>query len=346
MSVVSLLLCMLMLIGATFAWYSKDVTSGENLIRIGAFNVDVLYSEDYAEWSDLADAVLFNDVELVPGEATKVMYIRVVNRNTYPVVVDASLIAKTVTDNNADLMFYSKAVTAAATEADLLAETGVSLTTAAQFVTEVEVPASDGTNHGTFDTAILVALPGDSEAEGIEARFKIQLTATQAHEETSSPFNAVITPLTGDDLSVTYDMPAEGSLTLDVGVRFTCNDTVDTMDESLAAYKVDFVLSFSKPVLASDVTLYGYYASFGSAVAFTLDNAENLGDTVTEFQVVSTAVGQSPTYEDVVALNTFDCGISIATTGNEPIDVTLKLIAYNDDETIVIKELTYTIDKP
>ena len=50
-SVLSLVLCMAMLIGTTFAWFTDSVTSGNNIIKSGNLVIELeFYIEDTKEW--------------------------------------------------------------------------------------------------------------------------------------------------------------------------------------------------------------------------------------------------------------------------------------------------------
>ena len=181
LSVVSLLVCMFLLIGSTFAWFSTSVTSNTNVIMTGAFNISVDFCNNFSgtdsEWKSLQSNTLFDNVVLNPGDNTGVMYIRITNSNNYPVSVNASLIDKTVTDNNTELRFYSKKVTETTSADDLLAETPVSLVSAAKFVEDEEIDANS-----KLYVAILVDCVGEDSTpstQNITAQFKIFLSAAQ-----------------------------------------------------------------------------------------------------------------------------------------------------------------------
>jgi hypothetical protein len=147
----------------------------------GAFNISVDFCNNFSgaedDWTSLDSNTLFDNVILNPGDNTGVMYIRITNSNNYPVSVNASLIEKTVTDNNTELRFYSKKVTEATSADDLLAETPVSLVSAAKFVEDEEIDANS-----ELYVAILVDCVGEDSTpstQNITAQFKIFLSAAQ-----------------------------------------------------------------------------------------------------------------------------------------------------------------------
>ena len=82
-SVLSVLLCVAMLIGSTFAWFTDSVTSGKNQIVAGNLDVELEYTTDFNEWKTVEDATdLFKkDALWEPGHA-EVVYLRMRNAGT------------------------------------------------------------------------------------------------------------------------------------------------------------------------------------------------------------------------------------------------------------------------
>lgn len=83
MSALSLLLCISMLIGSTFAWFTDSVTSGNNKIVAGNLDVVLEYSTDGDTWNAVeTTSKVFNDNTLwEPGHREVVMF-RVRNAGT------------------------------------------------------------------------------------------------------------------------------------------------------------------------------------------------------------------------------------------------------------------------
>ena len=79
LSVLSLVLCMAMLVGTTFAWFTDTATTGVNKIQAGNLDVKLMYSTDMKEWKDAATAQLFDDNALWEPGHTEVVYLKVVN---------------------------------------------------------------------------------------------------------------------------------------------------------------------------------------------------------------------------------------------------------------------------
>ena len=60
MSVLSLLLCVSMFIGTTFAWFTDSVTSASNIIKSGSLDVEMTWSNDNASWKDASAGAIFD----------------------------------------------------------------------------------------------------------------------------------------------------------------------------------------------------------------------------------------------------------------------------------------------
>ncbi len=79
MSALSLLLCVSMLVGTTYAWFTDEVTSGMNRIAAGNLDIDVYYGDAADENSILDVETLFNDVTLWEPGAVASENLTVVN---------------------------------------------------------------------------------------------------------------------------------------------------------------------------------------------------------------------------------------------------------------------------
>ena len=86
MSVLALLLCVSMLIGSTFAWFTDSVTSAGNIIKSGKLDVEMYWAEGTedpasATWSDAAAGAIFDYDKWEPGY-TEVRHIKIENKGT------------------------------------------------------------------------------------------------------------------------------------------------------------------------------------------------------------------------------------------------------------------------
>ena len=81
LSVMSLILCVSMLVGTTFAWFTDSVSTGKNTIAAGNLDVELMYKLDLADgWKTVSsDTELFDDNALWEPGYTQVVYLKVVN---------------------------------------------------------------------------------------------------------------------------------------------------------------------------------------------------------------------------------------------------------------------------
>lgn len=79
-SVLVILMCVTMLIGTTFAWFTDSVTSGGNVIKTG--KLDILFEKwNGTAWEDASTGQIFNYENWEPGY-TQVVNLRVVNNGS------------------------------------------------------------------------------------------------------------------------------------------------------------------------------------------------------------------------------------------------------------------------
>lgn len=79
-SVLSVILCLTMLIGSTFAWFTDTISTGVNKIVSGNLDVELYYSTDLEDWKPAKDATeLFDANALWEPGFTQVVYLKVKN---------------------------------------------------------------------------------------------------------------------------------------------------------------------------------------------------------------------------------------------------------------------------
>lgn len=84
MSVISLLMCISMLIGSTFAWFTDSVTSANNVITSGNLDVALEYKTNWSDdWAPVDENTkLFKEGALYEPGYTEIVYLRVSNAGT------------------------------------------------------------------------------------------------------------------------------------------------------------------------------------------------------------------------------------------------------------------------
>lgn len=79
LSVLSLLLCVSMFVGTTFAWFTDEVTSAGNIIKSGSLDVEMLWSDTVdGTYADASQGAIFNYQYWEPGY-TEIKYIKIKN---------------------------------------------------------------------------------------------------------------------------------------------------------------------------------------------------------------------------------------------------------------------------
>ena len=79
-SLFALFLCIILLIGTTFAWFTDTASTGVNKIQAGNLDVELEYSHDMVNWQAAnKNTQMFNDDTLWEPGHTEVVYLRVKN---------------------------------------------------------------------------------------------------------------------------------------------------------------------------------------------------------------------------------------------------------------------------
>ena len=89
LSCLSLLLCMSMLVGTTFAWFTDSVSTTNNIITAGNLDVNLYWSTDGSAWEPVnSQTNIFKTKTLWEPGHTEVVYLRVVNEGTLALKYD------------------------------------------------------------------------------------------------------------------------------------------------------------------------------------------------------------------------------------------------------------------
>lgn len=193
-SALSLVLCMAMLIGTTFAWFTDSVTSTNNIIKSGTLDVALEYKEmDETEYKDASQGAIF-DYDLWEPGYVQVKHVRISNKGTLALKYQLNIIAN---------------IEATAGKANLADVIDVYMVDGAETVTRAEIAEAtpvgtlsslmadaDGAAYGFLsantDKEVTIALKMQ-ESAGNEYQnlsvgdgFAVQLLATQYTEETDS----------------------------------------------------------------------------------------------------------------------------------------------------------------
>ena len=83
LSALAIVLCIAMLIGTTYAWFTDTASTAVNKIQSGNLDVQLEYSKDFSEWKKVNDTTkLFEDSTVWEPGRTEIVYLRVKNAGT------------------------------------------------------------------------------------------------------------------------------------------------------------------------------------------------------------------------------------------------------------------------
>ena len=82
-SITALAMCVVMLVGTTFAWFTDTASTAVNKIQSGNLDVQLEYSKNFNDWKKVNDTTkVFEDSTLWEPGRTEVVYLRVTNAGT------------------------------------------------------------------------------------------------------------------------------------------------------------------------------------------------------------------------------------------------------------------------
>lgn len=240
MSVLSLLLCVSMLIGTTFAWFTDSVTSGRNTIMSGNLDIELEYYTG-SKWETVNGATeLFSDELWEPGH-TQVVYLKLSNQGTLALKygLNVNVTSEKAGYNVNDEIFYLSDYIEFGVIKDVNGETGAYATRdAARNAVVTGTPLSSGYSaSGEMEPsadaeymALVVYMP---EIVGNEANYK---TGTAA-PEIDLGINLYATQLASEKDSFGSDYDATAPWTGNVGTVPEAENGVITIStaEELAA---------------------------------------------------------------------------------------------------------------
>ncbi len=198
LSVLSLLMCVSMLIGTTFAWFTDSVTSAGNIIKAGTLDVTMEWADgtkavpavDSTDWKDASADAIFNYDLWEPGY-TEVRHIKIANEGTLALKYQLNIVANGEVSKLADVIdvYYVDPAVQVADRAALTADKR--LGTLSEVLDEVDTTASGKLLAGDMCTVTLALKMQESagnEYKGlaIGTDFSVKLSAIQLNYEDDS----------------------------------------------------------------------------------------------------------------------------------------------------------------
>ena len=299
-SVLSLVLCMAMLIGTTFAWFTDSVSSKNNIIKSGNLDVEMEYYDGDSWEKVTADTNVFEENTLWEPGHTEVVYLKVSNLGSLALKYNLGInIVNEIESINVagEALRLSDHIEFGAIEG---VETPYADRAAARAaVTEAKTLSAGYTKAGSIEAgadadyvALVVYMP---ETVGNEANYRtgevapeitlgLNLMATQYTSESDSfnnqyDANATFDGVPAARVTKLAKMPVVTSFvtnkiyTLDTGYVFNATETLEQAQKNAKGkWIADFVAYFDKDVDSADVGLAGQYDWFSTDwLAFELE---------------------------------------------------------------------------
>lgn len=198
MSALSLLTCMTMLIGSTFAWFTDSVTSSGNIIKSGTLKVAMDWAdgtkavpaEDSTEWTDASTGAIFKNDKWEPGYV-EVRHLRIKNEGSLALKYQLNIAATGEVSELADVIDVYYVDPAEQVPNRTALSDSYKLGTLTDALAGMSTTASGNLESGKAHT-ITIALKmqesanNDYQNKAIGSDFAIQLFATQLTSEDDS----------------------------------------------------------------------------------------------------------------------------------------------------------------
>ena len=207
LSALAIVLCIAMLIGTTYAWFTDTASTAVNKIQSGNLGVQLEYSKDFSEWKNVTEVTkLFEDSTVWEPGRTEIVYLRVKNAGTLALKYTLGIYnlynstGKNVLGNKYRLSDYVKlgAVEADAAYADRAAAINA-VDADAKLISDIDNSGMAGASLEPNDTkiyALVLYMPTEVGNEAnpknkdpywaAKMSFGISVSATQAMSESDS----------------------------------------------------------------------------------------------------------------------------------------------------------------
>lgn len=311
-SVISLVLCFVMLLGTTFAWFTTNASTSVNTIKSGSLSVDLV---DAKEESLVGKTVAFKNADSEtlwePGCTYELEEVYVKNTGKLALKYNIEVVG---VDGDAKLLDAIDWTISVDNTNNVLAAGA----TSAAIAIKGTMKKDAGNQYQ------------DLEADGIA----ITVTATQAAVESDSiddqyDKDAAFAAVSAVVTELGEEKPA------DLAVAYKFKPAEDASKSAYKDYKADFVVSFDKDIPANAVTLKGQYGDY-DWTAISNPVALAAGE---EIRLLETMLNTSVTYEEICSFGEFNCGA--ASNGASGVNMTVELRLYDANGDYLIAG-TYT----
>lgn len=289
-SVMALLICCVMLIGTTFAWFTDTVTSGGNKIQSGTLNIDLSIKDgdDYTSVKESEAAIWGEDILWEPGY-TAWTNVKVSTTGNLALeytmkIVEQSPVAAADVDlaKVIDVYYASTEVEKPATR-DLsgltrigtlreVIDASVAGTDVTKVITDTLIPAEDNTaDYATIVLKMQESAGNEYQGKNIGSAFDIQIQAIQYTYEADSFDNQYDVGAYFYDVQV--NDAAELAAAIEAGNKIIAVNGTVALTGALNASGVTFVGTTADSGI--DFGTYGIYGSNITYKNLALDNDRN-----------------------------------------------------------------------
>lgn len=272
MSALALLMCVSMLIGSTFAWFTDSVTSSGNKIKAGTLDIQLLMDADVdGTYDDISDSTspIFGESSIAqnnnaatlwePGK-TQVAYLAIKNNGQLALKYTVGLDVQNVSKDLYEVMEYAIVPDADANHKVTSWTSGNSVEVGTQSVSgDVSLPV--GATH-YFALVIHMDEEAGNEYQGGEVNFDLTVLATQDTVESDSFNNQYDKDAVYGDVMVSSDAELKAAIE-DPAMKVIAVNGDLTYDWGSESYKNSKALNMKGKIFlgandAASITFAGY----------------------------------------------------------------------------------------
>ncbi len=288
MSAMSMLLCVSMLLGTTFAWFTDTVTSANNIIKSGNLDIELDYWNG-TEWKTVQGASDILTNKLWEPGVTEVAYLRLKNAGSLALKyqLGVNIVSEKTGTNVAgdkfklsDYIYFDVVEGVDGEKTPYTRETVKNVTTQKTKISAGYTKVSEmEAGSKPLYLALVVHMPttvtneANHNGEDIpEIALGINVFADQLTSESDSFGNdyddLAFVPVANVDFLDDTNITLLDDSAMDLDVAYSFKTTEDEVAAAASGYRywhADFVVSASKEVKANSIALAGYYDAYAQA---------------------------------------------------------------------------------
>ena len=187
-SVLSMVLCVVMLVGVTFAWFTDSVTSSGNIIQSGTLDVALEWANatdalESVTWNDASDDAIFNYDKWEPGY-TDARHVRISNNGSLALKYEVRIAATGEVSELADVIdvYYiagGQQIQSSESLNDANKIGTLSQVLNKPYVATGNLAGKDGEDVATIALKMQESAGNEYQGLSIGSKFAVQLVATQ-----------------------------------------------------------------------------------------------------------------------------------------------------------------------